>query len=142
MLQSLAISLTYSLSGLGTFSRNYTLTCAREPVQRLLGGEVYEREEVDGGTGWISIFSLNTTELRLDGEGQLFLSLQLEESSPSGDISLSLEQNSASNLLDSQVFFFYGQPLTLYLQTTQAGLSGSIGQVSITPTFFTIDPVT
>jgi hypothetical protein len=136
-LRSLTISHGYTISGLGSFSRTFTLTCLREPMERLITGESYEQEAIDPSDGRLTVFHFDTSALYYSPNGVLSYGLQLSESSyPDRDISLSLGLESASKLLDSLTFTFCGIPLTAHLQSTQDSLSGSIDHCSILPDFW------
>ena len=141
MLKSVAISYSYTIDGVGTFSTSYTVDGYYEPVERLVYPDYFAKSGSDSGTNRYYQFELQPDVLYLDGNGNRYYDLRLLEfHMPYYEYRLTINPDNSYQTLDTASFSFFGATVNIYLQARQysPNNSGTIHSISVTPTLWTI----
>ncbi|MDR2677761.1 MAG: hypothetical protein LBB26_04370 [Puniceicoccales bacterium] len=138
MLQSLSLSYSYTVNGLGTYANGYTITCGAQPVERLANYPVFAYESLDETTSMGTFFQLNPAQV-FQGTSTYALNLVFQEGTyPNGEILLAVNIPAGHTVLDTSSLVLFARTIPLYLSTSYTGLTGSINSFAIGETYWQI----
>jgi hypothetical protein len=138
MLQSLSVSYSYSVSELGTYTNDYTITCGIQPVARLADYPTFAHESFDPTTSMGTFFLLNPAQV-FQGTNAYALNLGFQEGTyPNGEILLSVNLPAGHTVLATSSFSLFSRTIPIYLSTFYSGLTGSIDSFTIGETYWQI----
>jgi hypothetical protein len=130
------VSYSYSVSELGTYTNNYTVTCGTQPVARLANYPTFARESFDPTTSMGTFFLLNPAQV-FQGTNAYALNLGFQEGTyPNGEILLSVNLPAGHTVLATASLNLFSRRIPIYLSTSYSGLTGSIDSFTIGETYW------
>jgi hypothetical protein len=140
MLRSLSVSYSYAIDELGSYANAYTITCATQPVERLVNYPEFTHESFDETTSMGTFFQLNPAQVYQDADTYAYaLNLAFQEGTyPNGEILLSVSLPAGHTVLDTSTFDLFSRTIPLYLSTAYASLSGVIDSFKIDAAYWRV----
>ncbi|MDR1438425.1 MAG: hypothetical protein LBI69_05240 [Puniceicoccales bacterium] len=140
MFYGIGVHYSYSVMEIGDFSASYEVMCTCQPKERLATPPLFSYETVDETTSVAREFQFFPAEVYENAPGNYAYQLFLGEwSYPNGEIVFSTQIPQNYTAIAESTFSIFGKNISVYLSTSYGGLEGSIGDISLEISTWTIE---